>query len=356
METKKKKIYIEVLRILATILVILNHTPVYFLFAYSEGAQLVFYTIQTIITKINVPLFLMISGATLLGKEEDYAIIFKKRILRIIEIIFIFNFISYLITAIQINSFNILEYINLTLSNEVEGTIPYWYLYAYLAFLFMLPFIRKIATKLTRMDIIVMITLYFVFYTFIQTISDISLVNSFSPITLSSYFSIPIITSSIIFYPLIGYYLDKNINANNINKKTIFMMLFVYLSTIIVSFALTYYEGNKIGEFSQKFVDMFDFIQAIIIFVLINYFVNVISFNMFNEKLYKKICALGSLTFGIYLFDPILQKLFFWKYNALVKPPLPTIFVSYGWILLSMMIGGLLTYLLKKYTFFKKIL
>lgn len=356
MENKQKKTYIEVLRILATALVLLNHTPVYFLFAYSEGAQQVFYTIQTIITKINVPLFLIISGATLLGKEEDYVTVFKKRILRIVEIIFIFNFISYLITAIQTNSFSILEYINLTLSNEVEGTIPYWYLYTYLAFLFMLPFIRKIAISLTKKDVIVMITLYFFFYTLMQTIYDISLVNSFNPIAISSYLSIPIVTSNVIFYPLIGYYFDRNINVNDINKKTVVMILLVYLSTIIVSFALTYYEGSKTGEFSQKFIDMFDFVQAIIIFILINYLVNVVSFNTFNEKLYKKICALGSLTFGIYLFDPILQKLFFWKYDALVKPPLPTIFVSYGWILLSMTAGGLLTYLLKKYTFFKKLL
>ena len=45
----------------------------------------------TMITRVNVPLFFMISGALLLKKDENIILILKKRILRIALVLFLFE-------------------------------------------------------------------------------------------------------------------------------------------------------------------------------------------------------------------------------------------------------------------------
>ena len=83
----KKKIYIEVLRIIAALFVIFNHTGSMGFELYSS------YTIcspkywimlfLSILCKVAVPLFLMISGALLLNKDLNVKEIWKYRISRI---------------------------------------------------------------------------------------------------------------------------------------------------------------------------------------------------------------------------------------------------------------------------------
>ena len=66
---KDKKPYFEYMRIVAIALVIFNHLPGYNLYTISTGYKQAIYMTITMITRINVPLFLMISGALLLGRR-----------------------------------------------------------------------------------------------------------------------------------------------------------------------------------------------------------------------------------------------------------------------------------------------
>ena len=73
--------------------------------------------------------------------------------------------------------------------------------------------------------------------------------------------------------------------------------------------------------------------------------------------LYEEIiCFIGSLTLGIYLLDPFLKMLIYSKYEFAAEPYLPTIFVSIGWVLISMIIGGALTLFLKHLPLTKKLI
>lgn len=69
-EKKQKKIYFEWMRILACGLVIFNHLEGYTLYKSSIGMKQGLYMLLTMITRINVPLFFMISGALLLKKRK----------------------------------------------------------------------------------------------------------------------------------------------------------------------------------------------------------------------------------------------------------------------------------------------
>lgn len=83
MERSTRIVYLEYMRIVACALVIFNHSPGYTLYSVSSGIRQVFYMTLTMITRINVPLFFMVSGVLLLGKKESWRQLFKKRIIRI---------------------------------------------------------------------------------------------------------------------------------------------------------------------------------------------------------------------------------------------------------------------------------
>ena len=72
--SQTRKAYLDALRILAIFLVLFNHTGVngYALYMVRRGAALFpFYLFNAILIKVAVPLFLMVSGALLLEKEES---------------------------------------------------------------------------------------------------------------------------------------------------------------------------------------------------------------------------------------------------------------------------------------------
>lgn len=91
----------------------------------------------------------------------------------------------------------------------------------------------------------------------------------------------------------------------------------------------TYNEGMTTGTFTQNYVQMFDYITAI--------------------------CSIGSLTFGMYLLDPFWKLLFYKPYERNAEVLLPTLLVSFGWCIISMTLGGILTYIFKKIPLIKKL-
>lgn len=76
---RTKKIYLEILRILAILFVIFNHTGVngfliFQKYSYTTGQFWLYLYISTFVT-CAVPVFFMISGALLLSKDEDLTIL-----------------------------------------------------------------------------------------------------------------------------------------------------------------------------------------------------------------------------------------------------------------------------------------
>ncbi|WP_302757565.1 acyltransferase family protein, partial [Dialister invisus] len=99
-ESKKgKKLHIEFLRFFCIWLVMFTHTSTAGFSLYllrPESFFFPFYIAVPFWVKTAVPIFFMISGALLLKKEETISVIFKKRIWRFAQIIFIFSLINYL--------------------------------------------------------------------------------------------------------------------------------------------------------------------------------------------------------------------------------------------------------------------
>ena len=73
---QSRKVYLDLLRIISIGLVIFNHVPGFYLF---QSEPRILYVSISVITKIAVPIFFMISGALLLKKNESYCLVIHKR-------------------------------------------------------------------------------------------------------------------------------------------------------------------------------------------------------------------------------------------------------------------------------------
>lgn len=75
---KKHQYYIDLLRVLACFLVIVNHTVKDAFIGYEMDFSATLGMFYLTFSKIAVPIFLMISGALLFEREDDYLSVWKK--------------------------------------------------------------------------------------------------------------------------------------------------------------------------------------------------------------------------------------------------------------------------------------
>lgn len=108
--SKERRVYIDFMRICAVFLVMFNHLPGYNLFQISEGYKTWIYTFLTMFTRINVPIFFMITGSLLLGRDEGIGEIFRKRISKMIMVLFLFGAIFYFVSGLPNIRFDVVGF------------------------------------------------------------------------------------------------------------------------------------------------------------------------------------------------------------------------------------------------------
>ncbi len=352
MEIANRKTHLDILRILANFLVIFNHTIGFALYQDPAGGILKnsIYMVLSIITKINVPLFFMISGALLLGKEEEISQILKKRVLRF-----------FLLLVCASSFLLILKFPHLVTPYKLIYNVftcyidhSYWYLYAHIGFLLLLPYIRKIVCHFTHKDFRYFLILNIIVQTIFPILFYTVNIYTTEPLSLYKELQIPLITTSAFFYPIIGYYLEHHVDIDSFSFKTFIQLFAVSGFGIFITELLTFYQNTNI--LTEDFFHLFDYMLAITAFLFFKYIIQKKDILKFIPYSVKIIRFVSSLTLGIYILDP------YWKYYIspyvfkLLSPPIPTMVTSFIYCIISMLLGGITTYILKKLPFFKKIL
>lgn len=359
---KNRRLDLDLLRIIACFLVVFNHQTGYKLYQVSgTGLKAWLYMIPTMITRINVPLFFMISGTLLLAsREEKYSEIIKKRFLRILFALILFTGLLQIVELCKEGgTFSIYKFVLYVIGEPAAiGGGPYWYLYCYLGFVLFLPLLRRMISGITKEDFVLILILHFVVVSFLPILNTILGAYNIESIVVGSDFvdSIVISKAKFLFFPILGYYVDRKIEIDRIGEKHIFCLTGLAITGIAVSCACTMYEGTH-GKmvFTQNYVQLFDYITAVWAFLIIKIWV----LKRFNdncpERLARIIADISGLTLGIYLFDPVFKKIFCTDFYMCLEPHLGTLCVSVIWCILSMLFGGTVTYMLKKIPLIKKI-
>lgn len=292
---KNRITYIDCLRVLACFFVIFNHTKGFSAFTDEYGIRKYFYMFFSIVDKSAVPLFFMISGYMLLGKEESIADVYRKRVSKISIVLILFSLIAYCQNIAPVAGFSLKRIIKGILSNSIEGCMAYWYLYSYLAFLAMIPFIRSIAKCMNKKYFEYLLVLHFIMCSFIPVL------RIFVDSTVM--FSLPIAAEYCIFFPLIGFGIG-NIPTKTITKRNMLCVIFTCAVCIICGMIAMNMALIR-GMSAMDYVTLFDYAIAITVFLIFKYLFD----DAVPEKLGKFFSELGSCTFEIYLIDPILRRM-----------------------------------------------
>lgn len=295
-----KDLSLEVMRIIAAYFVIFNHTGKmgFLLFTqYQPGSfRYWLYMPLSIFCKFSVPVFFMISGALLLGKDEPIKTILKKRVFRVFVTLFAFSII-YFVRNIIIGFIpyspldNIISFFISFCSGKVNELL--WFLYSYTVFLLLLPLLRNVVKKIGNREYVYLFILSFVF----MVITPFC--NSFLFDNQNMFPDFQLLTTINIVYPLFGYYLYNVVDVSKSTRQQLCIIWAINLFLIVLSCLLTYIRYKEYSYSAESIFKMFTMFNSFAIFVTIRKLIP-----KHSNKPKTIIYSMGICTFGIYLFHP----------------------------------------------------
>lgn len=286
---KKRKVYLDMIKVVAIFMVLYNHRSTYTLAASCVGGiKPIFIQALALLCRCGVPLFFMASGVLLLGKNESFGYILKHRVVRILIVMVICAFIKIW------GDFSVKNYI------DAFFTKLNWYLYAYLDYLFMIPFIRMIAQhttkELTKVYIILVTLFYSINGCLIYANYYTGLID-FAPIYNTQFASL---CWGIIF-ALTGYFINLYENSNR-RQLILFFVFGTALSIVMgVAMVISDISNNNAINIEQLRVH-FIYLPSCLIFSLCKILYERVG--LFKRDMVNKcIITISSTTFGIFIIE-----------------------------------------------------
>lgn len=288
----KKKLHLEILRIIAIYFVILTHTGRRgFTYFTTLEPSLGYFAAMLVplACQICVPLFYMISGATLLGKDETPAQVWRRRIPRILAVTVLASLGMYLYYEPKSG----VDFLKTLYSRNVIA--PYWYLWSYLGFLILLPFLRKMIRNLSDREFLYLFGLHLVFNGLIP-------MAQYPPgLRLNGSLNVALVTSNIIIFPAAGYYLERK----ELTRRHIAALWGLTVLALAATMALTHYKIIQTGQLGEGQVGTFYKSLCLIPTAAVYATVKGLKVPRWLEK---PVATLGGCTFGIYLIEQILRE------------------------------------------------
>lgn len=349
---KERKLYLDLLRIIAILFVIYNHTSEkgYYLYAFdcSMPFKIIYMSTGALIA-VAVPIFFMISGSLLIPKEESIKDLYLKRVLRMVIVLVVFSVMQYLFQGIINNeALSIQFFFKNTLTNNI---IPaYWYLYAYIAYLICLPFLRKLAKNMTNKEFKYLFLMFLIIEGALSLVLFILYQGGYN-----SFFVIPFF-NRVVIYPLLGYYMEYRVEDNKYNIKGMFMWIGLMILVIALIVGMSLYRNLPYEEFTIYDKGLFTTGFTIILDAGLFYIAKL----LFKDRKVPKglafiLTALGSTVFGVYLTENIVRDYTVGIYDYLANT-IGRFPAAWIWCLLVFFIGAVIIYIIKLIPGVKKIL
>ena len=281
-KTNNRELAFDILRVIAMCMVVVIHVSNVYSRSFgiiSNKSFLVSLGFNTI-SRVSVPIFLMISGALLVDRSFNKNKYFK-RIIKYLILIIVWDIIyllwEYFYLGISYNRLYIL------LIEPYRAHL--WFLYTILTLYIIQPLLKLILDKSSKTIKILLLLIWFI-------LSTLSLVNY----NIASIFTI----FSYIGFFIIGKYLYDYIKKNNLKKYNLLFILLIIIN-ICLSINFNYSYSLKYNRFYNLF---FAYRSPFIIISSLALFILVIT-NYRKEKLPKIIKYLSEVSLGVYLIHGI---------------------------------------------------
>lgn len=293
--SQKRIEYLDVLRIIATIAVIMIHVAAW---AWERvdinSRQWIRVVIYDGIARWAVPIFVMISGVIFGdGKKTDIIVLHKKYIVRIVVAFWFWSLIYSFVSALRYN-LEVKEWI----ITFLRGPVHMWYLYMVVGLYLLVPLLRGITNSVMLTKYFVLLSLIFTFI--LPYMADIFLLKEVE-MTLLIEGALEKInfhfTSGYVSYFIIGFYLNEIDTSGKIKWYIYFGGLIGCFLTIVLTMQLSWLKQMPDETFYNYF-SLNVLLESVGVFVFIkNCFIKC-NITEFKKKLLRKI---SKYSFGAYL-------------------------------------------------------
>lgn len=282
---------LSMLRILATLSVIVIHVsgPIVVKFGKISIADWNVANFYDSISRYAVPVFFMISGSLLLGREFETSDFLKNRLGKILPP-FLFWSLFYSVFnryILQTEAFDISKIIrDIFYGSEYH----LWFVYALIGVYLITPIFQKWINFSEKSDIRYFLTIWGI--TLFLTIPGVAI---YFPKVYLSYFA------GFLGYFVLGYYLKKH------DKSPKWVSWVLILLGVLITILGTYYFSVKNGKFYEYFYEYLclnTLMVSIGVFQLFNRMENI------NDKFKPIVSKLNECSFGIYLIHPLVLSIF----------------------------------------------
>lgn len=296
---KSPKAYLDVLKLLAIVLVVFNHTGNSGYKMYLDMAQEPAHSLMlafSALVKIAVPLFFMASGALLLRRDEPYSVTLRRRVLRFAGILIAASLFFYWDSLKPGEVFSFPDFLDGLYRNTLTGHL--WYLYSYLMMLLLLPFLRRLARGMTGREALLLLVVYQGAQ--LLGVADYALYQGAAAHT--GYLSF-FVAADYVVYPLLGYYIDQL--QRDEREEAGYVLLFLSILAIAGTVALMKWrvglDGGWTNANREAYMGRLSAIPAVTVFYGLK---RLFDRHPVGERTAAALFVLGSCTFGVYLLDP----------------------------------------------------
>ena len=290
--TPKRVIYLDILRICATLAVIMNHVSAAFLMNtdVTSGSWNICNLFGGCV-RWPVPTFFMISGILFLGREIDLGRLYRTNILRIVTAFLFWSGIYSFFNFIKTKD------VELMIHELIHGHYHMWFLFVILEIYILLPVIKRITESDALMKYFLVVA--FVFTILIPSIADYiaifdlkaesdirGVLNSFSVLPQLQY----------IFFFVFGFYLSRVKLTSRFVRVCVALGAIGFVGTVIISTVYSRYLGTANLTFYNVGINFF--LQTLGVFVFARW---KLEDRIFSERTNKLLVGVSNCTFGIYL-------------------------------------------------------
>lgn len=298
MSQTKRHLWIDILKIIACFLVIINHSHRHIILGSGiDAATALFDAIIFPLCKSAVPLFAMASGYLLLNVSNDHSV--KKTFWRVARIAVPLVFFSALYFFFASNQKGgIVGFLRAMLSDPL-GT-HFWYLYMLLGLYFAIPFMAKAVKSATNGELALFTAVFLLIPSFAR------LTNIYFGISFSQFFADGLMPTAIA-YCVAGALLSRIA----LKPTCLWLAVTVYILSI-GGFVLSIWLPYKERGFLNYFLDSWEALPVVLSSLSLFYIIRYLFENKtLGNKCSKVIGEISSTTFGIYIIHPyILLKMF----------------------------------------------
>lgn len=287
-----EKNYISILNVLACIGVVILHT---FETGYTSDANFVFEVLIRAIAYCAVPVFFMITGATLIDYRERYdtKTFFKKRLLKVIIPLIIWSIIYFIINFFKgkfsINDLSfkfVFEYFFLVKTNPI-----FWFFVVIIGIYLAIPVISLIPQETRRKAFLYIIIITFVFNQFLpDLLYHLNLNYNYD-------LKFPLTYSGWISFIFIGYYIDKYEIVKK-HRVIIYVLGIIGFLTMVVPTIFISYHKNESCSWFDEYYDAPCVLYSASVFLL---FKSKINNNQIVTKIMPFFNFVAPTTLGIYV-------------------------------------------------------